>query len=446
MSAIDGADVHDIDGQKGAPDRQQHEAGSLSELNSDGQGVGRTIPISGKLAGCGCFGCSSVAILAGFVALLVIVWGFLLPDWRVNNRYSPGSCVVLDKKLDSQTFDVAGGPGEPAKKQESYHPAIKIRFEAKGRNIETWAYDGSRIYSPDRAAQQAIADSFQVGSTYPCWYDPDRPDQAVLVRGHTWGAYVFLIVPIALWTVGSLGIWLARTIASSPPAPIDLAGVVPEAPRVPRVIQTLQRLVVLPKSFDPSQFGDPLATKVEWSPLRTDRGNFRTHKLVVVNFDRLAFRATVQGKFFALMFLLFGAVFTLAIVSGFSSGRIDLKTCVALMASLGFCAVGVGFLYSWTTPIVFDRQTGYFWKGRKAPDELSDLSSLKNVVSFKEIHALQLLASRGMRRYGNYEMNLVLTNGERLNVVAYGACGRRILRQDAATVAQFLGKPVWDAL
>ncbi len=445
----DGPDRNDLDRQQESLGARREAAGTSFGTSRRGQPVGPTIQISPKLAGCGCFGCSSLVVLVGGVGLLWIVGLYLLPDWRAS-RYVPNSCLVLDRKVESQVFDVLGPANQGPKKQEAYRPAIKIQYEVNGRKIEAWTYDASRIYSPDRAAQQAIVDSFQVGSTYPCWYDPDRPDQAVLVRGHSWGAYVFLILPIALLTVGGLGIALARTIATSEPRPVAPGGIPPNAPRVPRVIQALQTLAARrPGEFDPAQFGDPLAMKIEWSPLTAGGSSFRAHRLVEVDPDRLAFRATRRAILFALCVLLAGmGVLILMfsqIVSSFLSGRMNFNMFMAFLTALLFCAVGGYLLRSFTTPIVFDRQMGLFWKGRKAPDEFSDLDSLKNVANFKEIHALQLIAYYG-GKYTSYEMNLVMTNAERLNVVVYSGGHRNIFRNDAAIVAEFLGKPVWDAV
>ena len=66
------------------------------------------------------------------------------------------------------------------------------------------------MFYPDRAAEQAIVDSFQVGATYPCWYDPDRPDKAILVRGHLWVPYFLLVVPIGFLLIGGVGIHRSR--------------------------------------------------------------------------------------------------------------------------------------------------------------------------------------------------------------------------------------------
>ena len=62
------------------------------------------------------------------------------------------------------------------------------------------------------------------------------------------------------------------------------------------------------------------------------------------------------------------------------------------------------------------------------------------------IHALQLLSefiSGSKNSYYSYELNLVLHDGSRINVVDHGNLER--LRSDASTLSQFLGKPVWDA-
>lgn len=60
------------------------------------------------------------------------------------------------------------------------------------------------------------------------------------------------------------------------------------------------------EAFDPSRFNDPLALQVEWTPRKSGGANFRTHKLVQVDFNRIEFRATLVAKFFYSIFLLVG--------------------------------------------------------------------------------------------------------------------------------------------
>jgi hypothetical protein len=143
------------------------------------------------------------------VLLVAGGWGSLL-DWRANNRYLPNSCVVLDRRLAIDTRDlVVGVSQEGVPRTESkpvYHPEIKIQYQVGGRKYEVWTYDAIPGFSTDRAVQQAIVDSFMVGATYPCWYDPDRPDRAILVRGYTGRVYLGLIMTIVFLVIAGAGI------------------------------------------------------------------------------------------------------------------------------------------------------------------------------------------------------------------------------------------------
>jgi hypothetical protein len=163
-------------------------------------------------SGCGCavlgffFG---LFFVAGCGLLVAGIWGFLL-DWRANNRYLPNSCVVLDRRLAAGTSEdvVVRGDVPSTVQRPSYHPEIRIRYEVGGREYRVWTYSALVRPSPDRAAQQAIVESFRVGGTYPCWYDPDRPERAILVRVHAPGSHFALLVPFMLLIFGGAGIRL----------------------------------------------------------------------------------------------------------------------------------------------------------------------------------------------------------------------------------------------
>ena len=126
-----------------------------------------------------------LSFLAGCGLLVAYVSAVLLES-RANNRYLPNSCLVLDRRLATGMSDVVVvRDGEHwTQPKPSYHPEIEIQYEVGGRKYEVWTYDAIFRFSTDRAAQQAIVDSFRVGANYPCWYDPDRPERAILVRGN----------------------------------------------------------------------------------------------------------------------------------------------------------------------------------------------------------------------------------------------------------------------
>jgi hypothetical protein len=189
--------------------RRSRAGGSLDELALVSRGWRAELArIRRRDAGCGCafFG---LFFLTGCAFLVLLMWALLL-DWMANHSYLPNSCVVLDKRLDSTMKDVVvrvNGEGlNETKNVPVYHPEIQIRYEVDGRKYEIWTYDAIAGVSTDRSAQQAIVDSFQVGATYPCWYDPNHPDKAVLVRGHAWGLYFLIIGPIMFLLIGGVGI------------------------------------------------------------------------------------------------------------------------------------------------------------------------------------------------------------------------------------------------
>jgi len=109
-----------------------------------------------------------------------------------------------------------------------------------------------------------------------------------------------------------------------------------------------------------------------------------------------------------------------------------------------------------TRPIVFDRSVGWFWKGSRIPVSPAKTGQRKNAAPLEQIHAVQLISEyvRETRRrgrgwspgktssYRSYEINLVLKDGSRINVVDHANLPR--IQQDAQQLGEFLDVPVWD--
>ncbi len=114
---------------------------------------------------------------------------------------------------------------------------------------------------------------------------------------------------------------------------------------------------------------------------------------------------------------------------------------------LAFLLVSLLLFYVVIKPIVFDKCSGLYWKGRTRHGLPPKPGELKQSALLSEVHALQLIPEwvRGSENsYYSYELNLVLNDCRRLNVVDHG--GRRCIREDAEFLAQFLDVPVWDAI
>jgi len=203
------------------------------------------------------------------------------------------------------------------------------------------------------------------------------------------------------------------------------------------------------QGVDPSAFEDPVAIQTEWIPVAPGGASFGTHRLVQVSANRMEFKSTFGAKFFFLVFLFVGLGVLCFQVNRIFIGQAYLLTqdsLVPILVGSVFAIVGGCMYWFGTAPRVFDRSRASFWRGRKEPAMLDAAGRSKSSTPLSSIHALQLLTeyvSGNKSSYYSYELNLVLDDGSRINVVDHGNLER--LRSDARALSQFLGKPVWDA-
>lgn len=214
------------------------------------------------------------------------------------------------------------------------------------------------------------------------------------------------------------------------------------------IIEKIKSFIQPGAAFDPAQFNDPVALKTQWVPAKGGGTNFRTHKLVLIDSNRIVVKATAGAVLFYSIFLVVG----IALVVGLSASAMIKGTpfreiIMPAFVGLIFALIGGCMFYFGTVPIVFDKQKRLFWKGRKAPDEVFDKSSLKDFAELEDIYALQLVSEycRGNKSsFYSYELNLVFADGRRMNVIDHG--NKDKLREDARVLAEFLEKPLWDAI
>ena len=193
---------------------------------------------------------------------------------------------------------------------------------------------------------------------------------------------------------------------------------------------------------------DPIAEQTQWIPAAGGGANFKTKTLVQLGPDRLSFQATTKGKIFPLIFVFMGS---LVCLSGFFS-----VGAAAILVPFGgiFVLAGSLLYHYFTKPINFDRGLNLYWRGKKDPSD----TTAKGVIQLQDVHAIQLVSERirsqsssssrshSSRRssYYSYELNLVLHDATRINVVDHGKLS--VIRQDADRLADFLDIPVWDAI
>lgn len=208
--------------------------------------------------------------------------------------------------------------------------------------------------------------------------------------------------------------------------------------------------------FDPSVFGDPLATVISWSPLAGGGTDRRTYEGVLVHPDRYEFRPSKK-------MITGGVIFTvLVVISNVAwilfAQHLHPKTPFPWLLQLFwylFWYLPMPLFFAWLIwyiwhelrkSIVFDRSEGWYWKGPTPPSDTTAFRRGKNACQLAEIHALQILSEvirpPQQGSFTSWELNLVLTDGTRLDVVDIGS--ESDLVADARTLADFLSVPLWN--
>jgi hypothetical protein len=209
--------------------------------------------------------------------------------------------------------------------------------------------------------------------------------------------------------------------------------------------------------YDTSRFNDPIADKTKWGPAMPGGANYRTRKLIQVNDNRIEFRSGCTRKLFGIIFIFLGLVVgglfaMLLVVDEFRT----LATYFAVAAGLLFVVIGIVINRIGNIPIVFDKESGYYWHSRKDPKNVVNLHDFKNLYPLDQIHAIQLIAERmsgsstsstgsySSGSYSSFEINLVLKDANRVNVIDHGDLKQIYI--DAEQLSLFLNIPVWNTI
>lgn len=198
--------------------------------------------------------------------------------------------------------------------------------------------------------------------------------------------------------------------------------------------------------FDPSSLNDEIALKTDWKTLSNSSTNFKTHNLVEKGPNRMDFKTAMGAKIFVLIFMIVGIAVPF-IFYAVPDAELDSGGMWPLYIFGGiFFLVGAGLHYVQSKPIVFDKLEGFYWSGRKKPELHHSNEQLKNAARIRNIYAIQILSRRvssSKSSYTCYEINLVLRDANRMNVLAHA--GGKTIKENAQTLGRFLGVPVWDA-
>lgn len=249
--------------------------------------------------------------------------------------------------------------------------------------------------------------------------------------------------------------------------------------------QKLAREIKNVNATKSEQFNDPVALQTKWLPMERGGARFITHNLVKTAPDRMELKASLGSKVTALFIIILGFGMALPLLLSnlfkisllfvgifiFHSSEFlktssnlsftllffDLFGSVFSLVGLIFSVAGGYLWYDFTTPIVFDKRQGFFFKGREKTSQIMNANSSRYKVKLKDVYAIQLISKRVIHEYTSenynkyetkytsfvsYELNLVSRWGERIYVIGHGNLAK--IREQARMIAEFLDKPVWD--
>ena len=184
---------------------------------------------------------------------------------------------------------------------------------------------------------------------------------------------------------------------------------------------------------------------VSIKPLNSGGSNFKTNVLVEKQKGVLQYIPSTGLLAFLSIFLMVGISFLVfGVYKVFFSNEyhFDFGHVIFAIVSFVFLSVSTAMAYQNYKPNVFNKLTGRYTKGF-----VKNKIKKKSIdISLSKIIALQLIGEivpTDKGSYNSFELNIVLDDGERFNVVDHG--NLKTLIADAEWLSEFLNKPIWHA-
>ena len=195
-----------------------------------------------------------------------------------------------------------------------------------------------------------------------------------------------------------------------------------------------------------TDYKEELKSIVSTSPLIYGGASFKTNVLIESSSSKLVYKPTIGTAIFCFIFLAVGlGVLYFNTIHLFNAdSSIKNFNWFLIIFGLIFSTAGGVMFYKFYKPRVFDKQLGIYYKAYR-PNISYNRNSI-NVIPLKSISALQIIGEHVKSDKGSYksfELNLVLSDGSRKNVVDHG--NLKSIINDAEILSSFLNIPIWHA-
>lgn len=193
---------------------------------------------------------------------------------------------------------------------------------------------------------------------------------------------------------------------------------------------------------------DSIKYRVSVSPLKPGGASFKTNVLIKKSGSKYLYKPSIGSALFCFIFLAVGLSILFYGMFPLFKNNFDLTEVnwMLLVAGLIFGGAGATMFYTIYKPRVFDKQLGYYYKSYKTKIHRRDLAISKAYIPLKSIKAIQLIGEHiksDDSSYNSFELNLVLDDASRKNVVDHG--NLKSIIADAEILSDFLNIPIWHA-
>ncbi|HVY53902.1 MAG TPA: hypothetical protein VHA13_05225 [Gammaproteobacteria bacterium] len=119
----------------------------------------------------------------------LVYYNNILPDKLVDDEFTQTSCTVQAKQLATIGH-----------KNIRYRANFLISYLVNDTPYQVWVTGNGldQAYHHDQEAEAETLNQFDVGGSYPCWYNPNSPQIAVLVLRHDWMSTLPLLIPTVI--------------------------------------------------------------------------------------------------------------------------------------------------------------------------------------------------------------------------------------------------------
>ena len=196
---------------------------------------------------------------------------------------------------------------------------------------------------------------------------------------------------------------------------------------------------------------DPLAKATQWTPLAKGGANFTTHIMDHSHPTKIRFKPSIGLYLFTLAFI-GGSIYMLVAFENqlltYGKWPNSLEDYLQTFGPFVFVGFTILLIVKLMETIVFDKKRGIYWKGISKPSIRNRSSGSSKFTRLHRIHAIQIIAELcdgdDSSDYYSYELNLILKNAKRLQVIDHG--NLQNIRSDGYELARFLGVPIWEKI